>query len=81
MINGATDKNTDDFQRDLALYMAHARLNAVEESFLQQAAAMQRDIVHLISAAREEELLREAGFSQLSTFYKALWIQGWWAVA
>lgn len=81
MINGATDKASTIFNRDLTRYLSHARLNGVEEDFLEQAETMQREMMHFVSPAREETLLCEAGFSYIACFYKAFWIQGWEAVA
>jgi tRNA (cmo5U34)-methyltransferase len=81
MINGASDKSSDIFNRDLARYLSHARLNGADEEFLEQAETMQREMIHFVSPAREEALLREAGFSNIAPFYKAFWIEGWESIA
>jgi tRNA (cmo5U34)-methyltransferase len=81
LINGAADKSSAMFERDLARYLSHARLNGVDEDFLEQAETMQREMLHFVSPVREEALLREAGFSNIAPFYKAFWIEGWEAFA
>ncbi len=77
LINAATD----DFERDLATYLHHARLRGAEEEMMAKAAEMNRRDVHYLSPAREEELLHQAGFKAIRRFYQGLWVHGWMAAA
>jgi tRNA (cmo5U34)-methyltransferase len=68
-------------ERDFERFALHAKLNGAGPEWIEMAVQMNREQVHLLSPAREEELLREAGFSIEGLFFKGLWIHGWEATA
>jgi tRNA (cmo5U34)-methyltransferase len=74
---------TDAWKRAVSLkrYIEHARLMGAEEELTTRASEMVETQVHLLSPAREEELLREAGFTIEGEFYRGLWVYGWEATA
>ena len=79
MIHPATTPETRD--RDLRRYAHHARLAGAKEEMIDRAQAMLMEHLNVLPAAREEELLRDAGFHVDDLFFKGLWVHGWEASA
>lgn len=79
MVHPASDRQGR--TTDLNRYTKHAELMGAEQDLIARASAMVTTQVHLLSPAREEELLREAGFHVEGLFYQGLWIRGWEATA
>ena len=70
-----------DRQAAIDRYAQHARLMGAEEELIARAVAMQEDQVHVLSPDREEQLLRDAGFTIDGIFFRGLWVHGWEATA
>jgi tRNA (cmo5U34)-methyltransferase len=66
--------------RFLQLYDLYARRMGADESLIARATAAQQHLHHA-PAERQAALLEEAGFKNVETFFKALFIQGWIARA
>lgn len=81
MINGSADKASPGFARQLRWYGAFARRNGAPEDKIMTFTEGIRDHVHCLSPAREEALLREAGFVDVELFYAGLLVRGWIATA
>jgi len=77
MINGSTDRASPLFPRQLRWYGAFARRNGAPEDKIMTFTEGIRDHVHCLSPAREEALLREAGFMDVELFYAGLLVRGW----
>ncbi len=82
LIDGCTERGTERFEEDLRLYAAFALRSGAPRETVERAVQMQREgVVHPVPHAREEALLREAGFREARSFYQGLWIFGWIATA
>ena len=81
LINGATDKQGPDFERNLQRYAAHAIHGGADADLITGALEMHRTVMNFVSPERDEALLQEAGFHSASRFYQALWFHGWIAFA
>jgi tRNA (cmo5U34)-methyltransferase len=81
VIDGCADLDGPDFEEELRLYAAHALRNGAPAELVAGAVGMMRSQIAFVSTAREEELLREAGFANLRRFYTGLWFHGWIARA
>jgi hypothetical protein len=81
MINGCADMQSQRFDEHLKLYAAYARRNGAPADVVEGAVRMQRESLFYVLPDREEELLSQAGFTDLSLFYCGLWIYGWIARA
>ena len=81
LIDGCTDMRVPEFEEDLRLYAASARRNGAPAEIVEGAVQMLRANLSFVTPEREEQLLREAGFSGARLFYVALWNHGWLAVA
>ena len=81
MINGCADMKTPRFDEYLRLYTAFARRNGAPAEVIEGAVRMQRESLFSVLPDREEELLAQAGFTDVRLFYCGLWIYGWLACA
>jgi tRNA (cmo5U34)-methyltransferase len=77
LADGCLDKQAADYAWHLNCYQAHAKLNGVPEEILVEAVKMISEHVHFVSEERELELLRAAGFAQITRFFQALWVRAW----
>ena len=69
------------FDRNMDRYVAFAAANGVDPETLKTARASHRGNPGLATAARDEALLAEAGFSDIESFYHAMNWHGWVAYA
>ena len=69
------------FDRNMDRYVAYATASGVDPDTLKNARNSHRDNPGLATAARDEALLVEAGFSDIETFYYAMNWHGWVAYA
>ncbi|WP_044245912.1 class I SAM-dependent methyltransferase [Chondromyces apiculatus] len=81
LIDFCADKNSPAFEAQLRLYGAFARMNGAPADLVAQAARGMRDVMHIVTPAREEALLQEAGFDDVTLFYRAFQVHGWIARA
>lgn len=79
MMHAATTDATR--ERDFERFAGHARLRGADEEWIGYALEMNRNQTHILSDARERELLEAAGFTVDGLFFKGLWIHGWEATA
>jgi tRNA (cmo5U34)-methyltransferase len=77
MINGCTDKTAARFEDDLRVYAAFARRSGAPADMTEGALCMQRERLFPVPREREEELLNEAGFSDIQIFYAGSMAFGW----
>ncbi|QYF87697.1 bifunctional 2-polyprenyl-6-hydroxyphenol methylase/3-demethylubiquinol 3-O-methyltransferase UbiG [Brevundimonas sp. PAMC22021] len=69
------------FDRNMDRYVAFAAANGVDAETLKNARASHRGNPGLVTAARDETLLTEAGFADIEHFYHAMNWHGWVAYA
>jgi tRNA (cmo5U34)-methyltransferase len=81
MINNSADKASPAFERHLRGYRLFAQRNGAPEESTASAAQAIREQLPVLSPAREEALLAEAGFDDIELFYVALMFRGWIARA
>jgi tRNA (cmo5U34)-methyltransferase len=79
MMHAATAESTR--ERDFDRFAAHARLRWADDEWIGYAVDMNRNQTHILSDARERELLEAAGFTVDGLYFKGLWIHGWEATA
>jgi tRNA (cmo5U34)-methyltransferase len=79
MMHAATDDALR--ERDFERFAAHGRLRGAEKEWIGYALEMNRNQTHILSDARERELIEAAGFRVDGLFFKGLWIHGWEATA
>ncbi len=77
-INGMLD---DDSEQEMARYAAHALLNGAAPEIVELASVQVRAVAHMLTEARERELLAGAGFSDVRRFLHALHMRGLEATA
>lgn len=81
LIDGCTEPGTERFEEEVRRYARFALRPGAPRVTVEKAVRMQRESVSLVSPAREEALLAEAGFTQARSFYQGLWVFGWIATA
>lgn len=81
VINSSADKTSAAFERQLRGYRVFARRNGAPEEMTVAAAQAIRDHLPVLSPAREEALLGEAGFDEIELFYVGMMFRGWIARA
>lgn len=81
MINNSADKGSPAFERYLRGYRTFAHLHGAAEDKTAIAAQAIRDVLPVLSPAREEALLAQAGFDDIELFYVGLMFRGWIASA
>jgi len=77
MINGCADMRPPHFDEHLKLYAAFGQRNGAPADVVAGAVQMQRDSLFYVRPDREEELLSQAGFTDIRVFYCGMWIYGW----
>jgi tRNA (cmo5U34)-methyltransferase len=81
MVDHCLDRSEPDFERRLGRYARFARESGAPPEDVEKACEGIRSVVHMISRAREEELLAEAGFWEVDLFYAGFSWTGWTARA
>lgn len=81
LVDRCDDPNGPDFDRNMDRYIAYATASGVDPDTLKNARASHRGNTSMATAARNEELLAEAGFTGAHTVYFAMNWQGWAAYA
>ncbi len=78
LIDGCSQMQGPEFERDLRLYVGFARrMGAREEDIARMVQVMRNGEVFPLPQDRHEALLAEAGFRDRRLFYAGLWIRGW----
>lgn len=80
LADGCFDKQAADFAWHMECYQADAKLNGVPDEILTEAVKMMSTQVHCVPEERELELLRAAGFDQITRIFHALWLRAWLTV-
>lgn len=75
--DGCFDKNSEDFEWLLRNYKNHAASKGVSAEITEQAAKTVTENVHFVSPERELQLLKEAGFVNIKSFFQGLWVRAW----
>jgi tRNA (cmo5U34)-methyltransferase len=75
--DGCFDKTSPDFKWLLDSYKNHAETNGAPSEITSQAVETVTEKVHGLSAERNVELLREAGFVSIRSFFQGLWVKAW----
>ncbi|MFN4297565.1 MAG: class I SAM-dependent methyltransferase [Brevundimonas sp.] len=81
LVDRCDDADSPDFDRNIDRYIAYATASGVDPETLKNARASHRANTSMATAARDEALLNEAGFTGVHTFYFAMNWQGWVAYA
>jgi tRNA (cmo5U34)-methyltransferase len=81
LVDRCDDPASAQFDRNIDRYVAYAELSGVDPQTLKNAGASHRGNPGLVTPARNEALLTEAGFREVETFYYAMNWQGWAAQA
>lgn len=81
LVDRCDSADNPDFDRNMDRYVAFATANGVDPDTLKNARASHRGNPGLATAARDEALLVEAGFTGVETFYYAMNWHGWVAYA
>lgn len=81
LVDRCDDAKGPSFDRNMDRYIAYARASGVEAETLANARESHRGNAAMATAARDEALLVEAGFTGVETFYFAMNWQGWAAYA
>ena len=77
MVHACGEQNAPAFQRTLALYGLHGKLNGAPDDVVQRAIDMNASVLRILPEAREMALLSEAGFRRAESFYQGLMVKGW----
>lgn len=75
--DGWFDKKSEDFEWLLKNYKRHTELKGVSPEITGQAVKTITENVFFISPEREVELLKEAGFTKIKSFFQGLWVRAW----
>lgn len=81
LVDRCDDPKSPLFDRNIDRYIAYATASGVDPDTLKNAHASHRGNNSLATAARDEALLAEAGFTGIETFYYAMNWYGWVAYA
>lgn len=81
LVDRCDDPNGPDFDRNMDRYIAYAVASGVDPDTLANAKASHRANKAMVTAERDEALLKEAGFTGVHTVYFAMNWQGWAAYA
>jgi len=81
LVDRCDDRFGPDFERNVNRYVAYARASGVDPATLTSALQSQKGNAGLVTAARNEALLAEAGFRNVETFYVGMQWRGWNATA
>lgn len=77
LADGCFDKASEDFVWLLKNYKKHAELKGVSSEITEQAVKTVTENVFFVSPERELELLTEAGFTNIKSFFQGLWVRAW----
>lgn len=75
------DRSAQDFLHRLDRYAAYALASGVDKEIVTKARTMMEANASIVTAERDVQLLQEAGFKQVETFYKGMAWEGWLAFA
>lgn len=75
--DGCYERDSEEFDWLLDVYKKHARLNGVSNERLAEIVEMIKKNVNTNSEERELELLREANFGEIKSFFQGLWFRAW----
>lgn len=67
--------------RDIERFAGNACLRGADDKWIGYAVDMNSNQTHILSDARERELIEAAGFTVDGLYFKGLWIHGWEATA
>lgn len=81
LVDRCDSADNPQFDRNIERYIAYATASGVDPDTLKSANASHRGNSSMATAARDEALLAEAGFSDIETFYYAMNWHGWVAYA
>ncbi|WP_296599487.1 class I SAM-dependent methyltransferase [Phenylobacterium sp.] len=81
LVDRCDDREGTDFRRNIDRYAAYARASGVAPETVAGAYESQKANPGLVTAARNEALLAEAGFAGLEPFYRGMEWRGWVAYA
>lgn len=81
LVDRCDSPDNPQFDRNMDRYVAYATASGVDPDTLTNARNSHRGNPGLATAARDETLLAEAGFSDIETFYYAMNWHGWVAYA
>jgi tRNA (cmo5U34)-methyltransferase len=81
LVDRCDSPDNPNFDRNIDRYIAYATASGVDPETLKNAHASHRGNTAMATAARDEALLAEAGFSDIETFYYAMNWHGWVAYA
>lgn len=79
LADGCVDKykNPAEFNWLMTAYKNHAKLKGAPPEILEQAVKMMSENVNTVSEKRELELLAEANFGEIRSFFQGLWVKAW----
>ncbi|MGE0719463.1 MAG: class I SAM-dependent methyltransferase [Alphaproteobacteria bacterium] len=81
LINTCIDRASPEFERELQLCAAFGTRNGAPPQAVARVIELHRGHTAFVTPEREQEILREAGFREIATFYRALWFHGFVATA
>lgn len=81
LVDRCDDPECPDFDRNIDRYVDYAILSGVDPNTLSNARTSQRGNKAMATAARDEQLLSQAGFQDIEAFYHAMNWYGWVAYA
>lgn len=81
LVDRCDDRDGPDFKRNVDRYAAYAQASGVDPATVAGAYESQKANPGLVPAARDETLLREAGFTGTERFYQGMAWFGWVAYA
>ena len=81
LVDQCLARSDPEFERRLDRYAAFAELSGVDDETVAAARAGVADAPGMVSASRNEQLLREAGFRDIEIFYVGMAWRGWAAYA
>lgn len=77
LADGCFDKNSAEFEWVMNAYKNHAKLKGAPPEMLDEAVKKITESVYCVGEERELELLREANFGEVKSFYQGLWFRAW----
>lgn len=77
LADGCYDKNPAEFEWLLDVFVKHAQLKGAPPEAIAGTIKTISESVHSVPAERELELLREAKFGEVESFFQGWWIRAW----
>lgn len=77
LADGCYDKNSKEFDWLFNAFISHAKLNGAPPEILDQTLKFIEESSQSILKTRELELLAEANFGEIKSFFQGLWFRGW----